>query len=246
MDRTYAHNHTAYRQTQPSSPHDETILLDYITGLASAEQCTEIEGTPASIAEAKSLAQAIGPWMPYLHRLACPDTDQLVSCQEKRLSGTERLVIKRHIDLCPLCTEELQILQDVDEVALAESPNWFRRIIDAMLQPSTGLAGAEPVRGNILHYRTPDLLIHINTRKGQGKPRSWTLRGQLRDEDGLPFTDLESVELCSLDPVEESTTYPHTIETNGSFILRRLPAGQYTLKAITSDSEIVIRQLDIG
>jgi len=67
--RDNANNYINNRQTSLDCPHDETILLDYITGLASAELQAEIEQTPSSVAEAKSLAQAIGPWMPYLHRL---------------------------------------------------------------------------------------------------------------------------------------------------------------------------------
>jgi len=234
------------RQTSLDCPHDETILLDYITGLASAKLRSEIERTPSSIAEAKSLAQEIGPWMPYLHRLACPDTEQLVNCQEKRLSGTERLVIKRHIDLCPLCREELQILQDMDDVPISLPMNPLREWVEALLQPSLIPAIGQAVRGDIQCYRTPDLLIHINTRKGHGQPRSWTLRGQMRDEDGLPFIDVESVELQSLEPNEEPSTYPCTLDAKGAFVFRELPSGQYRLTVITPDSEISIRQLGIG
>jgi hypothetical protein len=179
-----------------------------------------------------------------LHRITCPDPETLVNYQERRLAGTERLVIARHIAECPLCAEELHILNSIDAVPLESTPSLGRRLIEAIFQSPLQLP--QPVRGTILHYRALDLLIHLIVRKMPDQSGLWLIRGQIRTLEGqLVLEQIERVTLRTLNDPEE-TLQETDIESGSSFNFGELPTGLYTLTVFTADTEIVIPELLIG
>ncbi|MCB0129165.1 MAG: hypothetical protein KDE58_43160, partial [Caldilineaceae bacterium] len=226
---------------------NEAILLDYITGVASAEIQAQIEASPACQLAAKQLAEDILPLLPLLERINCPDGTALVAYQEKQLRGSEQLVIHRHIEHCAFCREELQLFEAIDQVPLAPQPGPLRRIIDAILQtPAASPTQLQPVvRGQILRYAAPQVIIQLSTRVESGKQRSWRLSGQLRRADGQLFTDAAQIVLCQLDrqePVHRETVPKET----GMFVFAEVEGGKYTLSVLTDEEEIVIRELMLG
>jgi DNA-directed RNA polymerase specialized sigma24 family protein len=223
---------------------DEAQLLDYITGLATIEVRSMVERSPACLAAARRLAQTVLPLMQQLYRVNCPDEATLVKYKERALAGAEQLVVRAHVATCPLCQEECQLI-DMIGADVIEPPSIRRRIVDALRVPMLQLPQA--LRGQtLLHYQSPNVLINISARARDGKPRTWTLRGEIRALDGLQMTDrLEATMLRSLDQTGQGDRQGE-VASNGSFVFRNLPAGAYSLSLLTPEEEIVIRQLSIG
>ncbi|MBV7328789.1 hypothetical protein KFU94_11115 [Chloroflexi bacterium TSY] len=221
----------------------EAVLLDYITGMATAEEKAAVESALSCMKAAKLLADSLLPYMSILYRVSCPDVEMLIDYQEKRATGTEALVIHAHVEQCPLCSRELSQMQQIDEVPLAEPAGLIRRIVEAIFQPPATLPQA--VRGSMLRYQAPQVLIHIGTRKDPGQARTWTMTGQVRDNDGQLVTNVEQVILHKIDP-DNIAWEKGEIPEKGKFIFRKLQRGQYSISVLTDEEEIVIRQIGVG
>lgn len=221
---------------------DEQQLLDYVMGIAAADRVAQIEQSPACRQAARQLAAELEPLFALLYRLTCPTETTLVAYQERRLTGTEYLVLYRHVQECPLCQAEIALLNEVDAIPLTPAPGLLRRLVEALFVSPTQLPQA--VRGTLLRYETPQVIINISTRKTIGKPRSWTLRGQLRTPEGLRYTEVEAITLQTLD-LTANRTWSADYEGD-SFVFKELPPGRYTLQILTPTQELVIRTLTIG
>lgn len=223
--------------------YQEEVLLDYLTGLASAELAAAIEQSVACRQAAQALAADIGPWLPYVQHLACPDEETLVAYQQQEITGTARLVIHKHITHCPLCQGEIALLAAIDNVPLSPEPARIRRVIEALLR--SPLALPEPVRGQMLVYQTPQIYIQLSTRQSLGKPRTWTLRGQLRTPDHALLTAADAILLQNI-AEPDAVAVDSPIDRNGFFSFKALAAGAYRLRILTADTEIVIHELMVG
>lgn len=223
---------------------DEAVLLDYLTGDASDEVRRNVEESSACLEAVQQLAAQIGHLLPILYRSQCPDASQLVAYQEGQLASTEQLVVHAHVMRCPMCQAELDLLNEVDAISTVPQAGVFRRIIEAVFQPALAMA----IRGTILRYQTPEVVINLSTRKATGKPRTWSVRGELRTHDGQRVSDaLEEASLQQTDAEQPDKTTSHgMVEANGRFTFQGVVAGAYRLSLLTHDEEIVIRRLVVG
>lgn len=222
---------------------DETTLLDYISGSASPEIQAAVERSPACRAAAERLARDLGPLLQSMYRVTCPEPDTLVAYQEGRLDSTSQLVYRRHVAECPHCQAEYQVLAAVDRVPLDRTSRLLRRVIEAVFQPPELLP--EPLRGEILHYRTPQISIVLSTRRGSGKPMAWTLRGEIRTQDGQRAVGLlEGVVLRARESAPDEAQ--GSVAENGTFSFQHLAAGIYSLHILTPEEEVIIRHMVIG
>jgi hypothetical protein len=230
---------------------DEATLLAYVQGNAPAELCAAIERSPPCVAAARRLAAEIETLLPLLRLALCPDAETLIDYYAKQLPGAQQLVIHNHVQRCRQCQGELAMYAAIDEVPLQAASSFLQRLFDAILLLPTQMAA--PVRGALpsLHYRTqirtPAIDILIFTQKQSGKARTWTMRGELRTEEGLHFTQVEKVVLRTVDPPEgEAAELTTTLDADGMFVFRRLEAGSYALQIFTDAEEILIRTLKVG
>jgi hypothetical protein len=223
---------------------DEDRLLDYLLEDRSDDLRVAVEQSPVCMQEVHRLRQELVALQRVFYRSTCPDEETLIAYQEGRLTGTEQLRLRKHLMFCPLCQEELAMLAAVDAVPSHEPfTNTVRRVVRAMFQPPLAAA----LRGSILCYQTSFATIHLtfSQRTARGKSRTWTLRGQMRTLDGHLMADvLEEAEVQRTDHPQPSTT--GTIETNGSFVFAGLPAGTFTVRLITVEETIEIKDLVIG
>jgi hypothetical protein len=134
----------------------------------------------------------------------------------------------------------------VDAVPNQDAPSFFRRVIEALFQAPT--LSPVPTRGGGIYRtqaRTPQVNILLRTSKVAGKPRAWTLYGQLRTDDEAQALHCERITLQALDK-PESPLVDAVVEANGVFTCKGLAAGRYALRIITPDEEILIRELKVG
>lgn len=224
-------------------PYDEVVLLDYITGLATPTLVAAIEQSVACHQTARTLAGELGQLLQVGQRLHCPDIETLIDYQERRLTGAAHLVVHRHMQQCPLCQKEWQMLTALDAVALESPMGVVRRMVEALFQAPLTLA----VRGDWLHYQTPNLVLNIGVRQSTGKGRTWTLRAQLRTQEGNLITErVEQALLRRLDEPAQAPVVATLIAGEPSLTFRELATGEYALHVMTADEEIVIRKIVVG
>jgi hypothetical protein len=229
-------------------PFDEGTLLDYANGHASAEIRHAIEATPACMQAAARLKAEVAAWQPYLREMACPTADRLVAYQEKQVVGTDYLVLRSHIERCPFCRGELQMLSAMDAVALDPKPSVVRRVVALLFQPPT--LGPSPVLGEGSYHtvdRVPPLELFLRTYRRSVQEGAWMLVGRLRSTEDEPLENIESVSIEASEENDDmdAPTLSTTVDDSGAFTLLGLEAGRYRIRIITSTEEIVLDEYHI-
>lgn len=185
----------------------------------------------------------LGPLLEALYRRDCPDVTTLVRYQERQLVSAHQLVVRQHLAACPVCQEEIALLTAIDQAPLPAAQR-VRRVIEAIFQPPQRLAA--PLRGDMLHYQTPQIAIVLSTRQATGQAIRWSLRGEARTPAGVRACGvLEAVFLRSLRP-DDSSEQRGSVADNGTFAFQQLAPGRYSLHLLTADEEVVIRQVIVG
>ena len=223
---------------------DESILLDYISGVATAEERALVEQTPDCRAAAQRLGQQVKPLLRLLHRLECPPLEALIAYHEQRLASSAALEWHQHIVTCVRCQDELALFAAIDAAPPLHPPGIVRRIVEALFQSPLGMP--HPVRGGGL-YTTPHLQIDLSMATVDGPPRRWTIWGEVRTTEGLAVPNMvEAVTLQRLDRLNQpAEVVVGTVEADGAFVVAELPAGRYRLGMQTAAEEVVI-VLNVG
>lgn len=216
-------------------------LLDYITGVAQLDVRAMLERSPACREAARRLARTMLPLSRLVYRADCPSTDRLVAYGEQQLLGTDQLLVRAHVIKCDHCQADLAMLEAIDEVPIQAPP---RRLVEASFLPAL----LQGVRGTVLRFQAPTVIIQLSARKTSGQSLTWNIRGELRTHDGLPLSDaLEVAQLQAHHPLTGSSeqAYEAVIEPDGAFSFQQIPPGRYKLSLLTGAEEIVIRELAI-
>ena len=223
--------------------YEETVLLDYIMGMAEAAVAAAIERSPACLQQVHELTQRFGPFLHFAYRMNCPVPEQLVAYQQRALLGSERLVLYRHFEQCPHCREDLMTLQRIDATEGADTKPFLQRVIEAIYQSPLAFG----LQGDWLHYRTPDLAIYMSPRQERSKQRSWSVRIQLRNLEGELCTQLiESAWLQMLDPASTPVVTGYLNSDQSTVVFREVRAGGYSLSIVCPDRELIICNIPIG
>lgn len=223
--------------------YEETVLLDYLMGMAETTVAAAIERSPACVQRVYELVQRFGPFLHFAYRMNCPAPEQLVAYQQRTLPGTERLMLYQHVEQCPRCREDLMTLQSIDATEGAASKPYLQQVIEAIYQSPLAFG----LQGGWLHYRTAEVFINISSRKNRTKARSWTLHAQVRSHEGQLLTPL--VESASLEAQEQTSSVIYHLERSiddSLLVFRDVQAGSYCLSIVLPDSEIIIRHLIVG
>lgn len=221
-------------------PHDDAVLLDYILGIAEAPTALSIEASAACLQRVDALHEEMHAFLIAAHRYSCPTPEALVHYVEQSTSGSERLLIFRHLEQCVRCRSDLALVKTIaaDEQPAADSI--FKRVIEAIHRPPL----AYGLQGEWLHFHTPHLFINISARHAAEHARTWTVRLQLRSHEGELLTqNVESAVLGRLDNVAA-----HRLDgaSGSSLIFPKVEAGRYYLLLTLQEEEIVIRQFSVG
>lgn len=230
---------------------DESLLLEYAIGDASDEIRQRVAQSPACQAVVERLAREVIPLMTTLYRSDCPDTESLVQYQERHLDGIKQLLIRRHLQECPVCQEEIRLLVDID-TATIESPHpvavWLDEAVFGLRQRiNAKLRSAQELQilGPDLHFETPHFSIACTPSKLTDQQRVWSLFGAVRTSEGLRAAGLiKDVFLTAPDDLNLAI-YRGEVKEDGTFIFKRIEAGVYSLRLAAGDEEIIAPPIHI-
>ncbi len=227
-------------------PYDEGVLLDYINGHVTVAIRAAIERSPACVQAAADLKAELAMWQPALRQMFCPTSEKLVAYQEKNLPANQQLVVAAHIRQCPVCLEELQMLDAIDAVPSEPQPSLPRRLYKLIFQPAT--LAPVPVRGEGSYRtieRTPQIELLIRTTRTTGKQGNWMLFGRVRYEGDQPMTQVESIVMQDVEE-EDAPEFSTTVDEQGAFTVKGLDAGLYRIRILTAAEEIILREFRVG
>jgi hypothetical protein len=227
-------------------PFDEGILVDYINGHVSAEVRTAIERSPVCIQAVVALKTDLEEWRSSLRQMFCPTDERLLAYQEHRLTGADYLVVHKHVQHCPYCTAEVRMLAAIDAVSTEPQPSLVRRVYQLFFQPATMAPVALLGEGSYRTLgRTPQIELLIRTTRSTGKQDNWMVIGRVRYEGDQPIAQVATIILQDLD-VEDAPELSTTVDENGTFTFKRLDAGKYRVRILTSEEELILHELKVG
>lgn len=229
-----------------ASPPEEIIAA--IDGEAPPEALARLRATPAGAAELDDFARLQRRLQLALHRIDCPDPDDLGEYVLGLLAPGRRTAVAAHLLGCPRCADEVADFRTslgataLAPVARAASP--VRRLIASLFTPAPGPAAA--LRGGdtdeSLTFRADDVSLTIDrapvVRRGQT-----SLAGLIwRESEGGPPLAGSPVHLTAADGATRATT----IDDLGNFAFDNLAVGTYQLEVVLGDTVIAIDGLAIG
>jgi hypothetical protein len=226
----------------------EGDLIAFIESRASERVRDHIARCAFCAAEAAALAQVDCVLEAALYRESCPGMEALVQYQAGLLRARERRQIKRHVQACTLCAEELQRLSVLDAPSYSlweEMRRAARDVIEAVqwtpsLSPTAAMRGG---RSGQRMYRAGEVDLALASEVERPLENLWTLRGRVT-RAGVAATDLtgHTVRLIQGQRIVAS----QSIDDLGYFSFGLLAAGRYELWLEQPGADSVIRDLVVG
>ncbi|MEZ4864349.1 MAG: carboxypeptidase-like regulatory domain-containing protein [Caldilineaceae bacterium] len=239
------HNEVRMDPFEPC-PYDEGILLDYINGHVDATMRAAIERSPVCVEAIARLKADIEEWRPALRQMFCPQSERLLAYQERRLIGTDYLVVHHHVQQCLYCRAEVEMLGAADAAAITPAPSLVRRLYELIFRPAT--LSPVPVLGEGSYRtveRTPQIELLVRTTRTTGKQRNWMLSGRLRYDDDQPVTQVDAITMQDTAD-EDAPVLSTTVDEMGLFTIKGLDAGVYRLRILRAQEEIILHEFNVG
>lgn len=164
-------------------PLDDLELLRFLDGEAEPSAQAHVEACGFCRGRADELRRQEARLRARLHRIACPDSQELGEFHLGRLERRRSDEVRRHLSTCPLCTDELSQLPGFLEALPpgAEIPRTTRRrtlvarLLDLGREGVASLPSLAPAwavaRGpgaSARVYQTEDLQVAVEVQPGSG------------------------------------------------------------------------------
>jgi hypothetical protein len=179
-----------------------------------------------------------------LYRITCPDSLELGDYYLGLLPKNKATEIRQHLDECPHCTRELNLLEsylkdlasELDYSLEERVMIWIARLIpqpSGELSPALGLRGE---RGKTLHYQAGDAQLTLEAQDGLYGRK--TLFGLLLGVDPAGFQAHLWQAGEKLAQVE--------VDELGNFVLESIQPGTYELIISGPKTEIYIQDVKVN
>jgi hypothetical protein len=190
-----------------------------------------------------------------LYRRQCPPAQALGEFQLDLLPAEEETVIRRHVERCPHCRQELESLDDFmtvtqDELKVESAPRW-RKIIAQLISPpsqgpSLGAQTSPALRGagadNATAYVADDVQVSLAVQDDRDHPGQRALIGIITQASRPE----QSAEGTSLQLRQDGRAIAWLAADNlGSFVFGNLSRGQYDVALFVENAEIIIQAIHV-
>lgn len=222
----------------------EGALAAYIDGQASEEVQEHVRRCPHCAAQVEAQRRTTAITRAALHRLSCPDSEDLGLYQLRLLPESEQLIVARHMRECPHCQRELaELAKEDDGLSLPERVRRAVDVIEAQLTPMPRRA-AYAFRGSSAssrRFRTDELELHVSMQPGHSRGRR-TVMGRLstRDPQKSPPPGTE-VWL-----MQDGEAWATVVEAGGVFAFEDVSPGSYALSLEWAGRPVVAREVVVS
>jgi hypothetical protein len=242
---------------------DDLALIAAIDGEAEEQVLTHLRACPSCAARAHRFAELQGLLRKQLFRLFCPASETLVAFQQGLLPGDQRASILAHIDECPHCFREVQLLRQLLAESLSVRSPPFGSLLNASIGGTIagklrqvfaelvpvsqvalvgaygGLRGATQMMQYA--YHAENIQINIGVRRVAQHAERRVVVGMLEIEDEDIVLDAATASLMRQDlPISTAE-----IDDLGNFVLDDLTPGTYRLSLRLLDREVIIEALSL-
>jgi anti-sigma factor RsiW len=220
---------------------EEELLLAYINEQASKEVQAHLARCPHCAARADAYRRTRALLRATLYRHSCPAPEHLALYQLNLLPSAERLILAKHVRVCPHCKRELEELaREGDRPSLLERLRQAADVIEATLLPAPRLQVA-PLRGALPElqcFRSKEVDIHLSVQPGHSRGTR-TIMGRLvpLGKTASPTTDRE-VWLMHGDEA-----WVASVEDEGVFTFQGIEPGEYSIGLEWDGQAVLIREV---
>lgn len=215
---------------------NDSHLLMYLDGTSDPERKKIIEKNEQHQSRLKFLGDLQSHLEARLYRSNCPDSLTLGEYYFENLSSDAKEWIKKHLQECPYCTQEIA------ELAEFLKPSWVRRVVAWLVSGKdaggTGeLVPALQVRGEgdgILVYQADEAQIVVDLQTDRVHPGYQAIIGLIT---GIEASNYEVVLWQETGEMVRSH-----VDELGNFVMDRLKPGEYELEIKGPKIEIQIQK----
>ena len=223
-------------------------MLAYLEGRGGRRVREHVARCPFCTAEVAALRVADRVLTDSLCRASCPATETLVRYQSRLLPARDRHYVESHLQVCALCTSELERMSALDapqHTLWEEMRRSARAVIEAMrLEPPPRLALAvRSTASSPQLYRAGELDILLGS-EAPGPARDlWRLKGRVT-RGGRAVAALAG---CTVRLVQQSRLVAsQSVDDLGYFSFDRLAAGRYDFWLEKPEADVVVREVAAG
>lgn len=232
---------------------DEKKIEQVVAGEAPPEVQQHVLLCPTCRQRVVELAREESLFMRLLLRAVCPDSVELGEWLAGLLPAERAEDVRRHVDECPHCREEVALLQEMlaapsHEPSLSVAARKVQRLVARLLPPSSlsaelpqafALRGA-PAKG--WQYQAGNLLITLDMERTA--PADYTLFGLIvSDVEEIGRFEGTLVRLKNKDGAEISTARIDDLDT---FAFTSVTPGTYILEIEAEGNLVVIENVNVG
>ena len=223
---------------------DDTQILSFIEGEADDAVVAHIKECPYCSEKARRWASLQNRLKKRSYRVTCPNPIELGDYHMGLLSDSQKLAVAQHVRECPLCRQEVAILEDfLTSQAPESSLLGAAKVLIARLMSGQSESGLAPaLRGEAkgpLTYEADGLVIVLDIQPANDEKVD--ILGQVAADDQDRWTGA-LVELRQANQLECSTT----IDDLGAFRCEGVTPGKQVLRLIPkSGSPVVVSNLEI-
>lgn len=175
-----------------------------------------------------------------LYRFSCPDTEELLNFRWGFLSSEQTQAITEHLQHCPHCSQEIAGFSGPTvSTPTAKTNNvTYPRLIARWLPASAPVRMAERGKRDVYvqYYQVEELEWDITLNWITEPGMTFSLQGQLF---GSTPDEMGQVEIFL-------TSLPSVLaDAKGTFVFSAVPPGQYELRMLSSQGEIIIPLIEL-
>jgi hypothetical protein len=230
---------------------DELDLVAAADGEAGPDVLAHLAACDYCASRARSIASLQQTLQHRLFRAFCPPTDDLLAFYHRTLSEARYAAIASHLDECPHCAREMQlILYAAHEPPQVQMLSPTRRIVAQLLAPVAS-AGPHPPHGPLpsangaahYAYRADNLELTLRIARTAGRPGILAVSGRLALEDDLLEYEFEGATASLLADANLLAVAP--LDEMGGFFFDAVPPGEYQLSVRLGACEVVVEALTV-
>ena len=229
-----------------AAPIDDLCLLAALDGQADAGVLEHLESCPSCHARAQSFAALERTLRDRLFRAMCPSTTELLAYQQRILGPHRYVIVAEHMQDCPYCAHEIQLLEQASTSSRALVQPCVPRLVLELYAPralfpvpafSTTRSLAQSAH---YVYRAENVQLTVSIAQALGRPGYVMLSGMLLIGDDL-FDAVSNATASLLRNGQVTASVP--IDSSGCFTLDDIPTGEHVLSLRLPETEIVVETL---
>lgn len=228
---------------------DDLDLMAAVDGEARPDVLAHLSACDSCAARAAALASVQRALRRRLYRAFCPPSDDLVAFHHRQLSESRQAALASHLEECPHCARELQLIVRAAREPPAVAHRRHRlvaQLVPAALPGSVAaLYGAARAGAGAAQYayRAENLEITLRIARAVARPGHVVVSGHLATDDSALEEALGEATVSLL--AREALLAVTPLDELGGFLFENVIPGEYQLSLHLGGCEVIVESLAV-